>query len=484
MKKSVTKNFIYNLTYQILAILLPLITTPYISRVLGAENIGIYSYTLSIVTYFILFGSLGIALYGQREIAYVQEEKEQRSRVFFELLIFRIITMSISMVIFYFVFAFRNNDYSNYYFILLFEMIASTLDISWFFQGMEDFKKTVSRNMIIKIISIVCIFVFVKTKENLPLYFVIYVLSNLIGNLSLWLYLPKFIKKVKIKSLNIAKHIKPTLILFVPQIAIQIYIVLDKTMIGTIIIDKTETGFYDQAQKIVKMLLTLVTALGTVMLPRIANTFAKKDFDSIKKYMYKSFEFTLLISLPLIAGICACADMFVPKFFGDGYEKVALLMKIISPIILFIGLSSVIGQQYLLPTKKQKQYTISVVLGAIINFCLNMLLIPKYGALGASIGTVFAEFSVTFCQYMCVRKEFKFLRIMKAFVKYGIYSVIMYLTCMALSFIPLKDIYVLIIQASGGIIVYTCLLILFKDPLLDEVKTKLVKIVKKNSKAK
>lgn len=482
MKKSITKNFIYNMIYQILAIILPLITTPYISRVLGAENIGIYSYTLSIATYFVLFGSLGVALYGQREIAYVQDDKEKRSKVFYELLLFRIITMTISMVIFYFTFVFINNDYNNYYFILLFEMLASMLDISWFFQGMEDFKKTVSRNIIIKIISIICIFVFVKTEENLPLYFVIYVLSNLIGNLSLWLYIPKFVSKVKFRSINVLKHVKPTLILFIPQIAIQIYTVLDKTMIGTIIDDKAETGFYDQAQKIIKMLLTIVTAMGTVMLPRIANNFAKKDFDTIKRHIYKSFDIALVISLPMIAGICACSDIFVPKFFGEGYDKVIILMKIISPIVLLIGLSNVIGQQYLLPTKKQKPYTISVVLGAIINFGFNLFLIPKYGAVGASVGTIIAEFGVPLCQYIYVRKDFKFSKILKSFLRYGTYSIIMYFTCWGLSFIPLKDTYVLIIQAAGGMTVYALLLIIFKDPLFIELKNKVVGLFKKNVK--
>ena len=482
--KSITKNFIYNLTYQVLAIILPLITAPYVSRVLGAENLGVYSYTISIVTYFILFGSLGVALYGQREIAYVQDDKEKRSKVFYELFIFRIITMIISMLIFYFTFVFRNNDYNNYYFILIFEMVASVLDISWFFQGVEDFKKTVSRNLIIKIISIICILVFVKTKEDLPLYFVIYVSSNLIGNLSLWLYLPKFIKRIKVKSLNIVKHIKPTLVLFVPQIAIQIYTVLDKTMIGTLITDKTETGFYDQSQKIIKMLLTIVTAMGTVMIPRIASDFAKKDFDKIKKHIYKSFDVALLMSMPIIAGICACSNIFVPIFFGEGYERVSLLMKIISPVILFIGLSNVIGTQYLIPTKKQKQFTISVTLGAVINFCLNMILIPKYWAVGASIGTIIAEFAVTFCQYIYVRKEFRISKVLKSFIRYGIYSIVMYITCFGLSFIPLKDIYVLIIQMAGGIIVYALLLIIFKDPLFMELKNKVINLFKKKKSIK
>ena len=248
-KKTIIKNYIYNLIYQILVLILPLITTPYISRVLGAENIGIYSYTISIVTYFILFGSLGVALYGRRQIAYEQEKGKKYSKTFWEIFLLRIITMLISTIIFYCIFV-NGEKYQLYYKILLLELLANCFDISWFFQGLEEFKKTVTRNVIIKLISVICIFTFIKTHEDLPMYFVIYVLSTLIGNISLWFYLPKFLKKVRLKQLNLVKHIKPTIGLFIPQIAIQVYTVLDKTMIGFIISDKSEVGFYEQSQKI------------------------------------------------------------------------------------------------------------------------------------------------------------------------------------------------------------------------------------------
>lgn len=222
MKKSITKNYIYNLAYQILVIIIPIITTPYVSRVLGAESIGIYSYTLSIATYFILFGSLGIALYGQREIAYKQDNKKEYSKTFWEIVILRFITMSIATITFYFAFVFRKNEYSTYYGILLLELIGNAFEIGWFFQGLEDFKKTVTRNLVVKLISVISIFVFVKSKNDLAKYFVIYVLSTLLGNASLWLYLPKTLEQVKINELNIVKHIKPTISLFIPQVATQI----------------------------------------------------------------------------------------------------------------------------------------------------------------------------------------------------------------------------------------------------------------------
>lgn len=283
-KKSITRNYIYNVLYQVLIIIVPLITTPYLSRVLGAENIGIYSYTLSITTYFILFGSLGVAMYGQREIAYLQDKKYERSKTFFEILFMRFITLGIALVIFYFSFV-TTGDYSTYYKILILEIIANALDISWFFQGLEEFKKTVLRNSLVKIVSVVFIFILVKTKNNLIEYFIIYVLSNFLGNISLWLYLPKYIEKIKFKELKVLRHIKPTIGLFIPQVAIQIYTVLDKTMIGSIIEDKSEVGFYEQAQKIVKLLLAIATSLGTVMVPRMANTFAAGDTLSPDRFL-------------------------------------------------------------------------------------------------------------------------------------------------------------------------------------------------------
>lgn len=363
-KKSITKNYLYNLTYQILILILPLITTPYLSRVLGAEGIGIYSYTYTIVTYFVLFGSLGVALYGQREIAYAQDNKEKRKKVFFELVIFRFITIAIAVMIYYYFFI-RTGTYIVYYKILLFELIAAAFDISWFFQGLEDFKKTVTRNVLVRLISVALIFIMVKTQEDLITYMYIYSLADLLGNLSLWIYLPKYFRGIKIKNVNIFRQVPAIILLFIPQITNKLYDILDKTMLGNMIFDKTETGYYEQSQKVIRVLLTIVTSLGTVMIPRMANMFANKEKEKINYYMKKSFSFVFLLSFPMIFGIISISKAFVPIFFGPGYEKTAILISIISPIILLMGIANVIGTQYLLPTKRQKEYTISVAVRSI-----------------------------------------------------------------------------------------------------------------------
>lgn len=468
MKKSVKKNYIYNLIYQLIIIILPIITTPYLARTLGAESIGIYSYTISITTYFILLGSLGVAMYGQREISYALDDKKARTKVFVEILFFRIITMSISMIVFFFLFV-RSGEYSTYYKILLLELVATCFDISWFFQGMEEFKKTVTRNSFIKIISIICIFTFIKSPSDVNKYLIIYVLSTLIGNLSLWLYLPKYTQKIKIKDLNIVQHIRPTIALFIPQIAVQIYTVLDKTMIGSIISDKSEVGYYEQAQKIIKILLTIITSLGTVMVPRMASIFKQGEKEKLKEYMMKTFNFVWILSIPMIFGIINISKYFVPIFFGKGYDKVSILMNIISPIFLIIGMSTVIGTQYFIPTKRQKEFTISVTIGAIINIVLNSILIKEYASIGASIATVFAEIAVTSIQLFFIRKEIKIFDILKMSRNYILAGIIMFAVNIVLDkflLINLRDIINLIVQLVVGALIYVTVLMLLKDKFL------------------
>lgn len=464
-KASIAKNYMYNLIYQILVSIVPLITTPYLSRVLGAEKIGIYSYTISIVTYFILAGSLGTSTYGQREIAFVRDDANLRTKTFFEILIMKFCTLFLSMLIFYFSFAI-SGEYRIYYRILLFEIIGNMLDISWFFQGQEEFKKTVTRNMIVKVISVICIFLFIKSKEDLGKYLLIYVLSTVLGNLTLWFYLPKYLKKINLKGLNVWKHLKPTIALFIPQVAIKVYTVLDKTMIGTIVSDKSEVGFYEQSQKLISMLITVATGLGGVMAPRMANTFATGNKEKLKEYMINSFHFTLLISFPIMFGIISISSHFVPVFFGQGYDKVIVLMNIISPIILLVGLSNVTGTQYMVPTKRQTQYTISVVSGAIINFILNLILIRIGTSVGASIATVMAEMTVAGIQLYFLRKEFSMKLILKIAKNYGIASLIMFLVSYSGGMLINKDITAVIAQIIIGIITYFICLIILKDEFI------------------
>ena len=433
-KKSLAKNYVYNLIYEVLILILPLITTPYLSRVLGAEGIGIYGYTYSIVTYFILFGSLGVAMYGQREIAYAQDKPDARKKIFFEIVIFRFVTIFISTLCYAFFFT-RKGDYSLYYRILIFELIGAAFDISWFFQGIEEFKRTVTRNVLVRLGSVMLVFIFVKTKEDLAKFTLIYSVADCLGNLSLWLYLPKYLKGGKVKNINAFRHLPQIVLLFIPQIANQVYKILDTTMIGRIVSDKSETGFYEQAQKVIRLLLTVVTSLGVVMIPRMANTFASGDKKKIKEYLNLSFNFVFFLGFPLTFGIISVAKSFVPIFFGAGYDKVVLLLYIISPIILLMGIANVIGTQYLLPTKRQKEYTISVTIGVIVNFILNYILISLWQSVGACIATVLSQLVVDFVQYLHVKDDLDLKHLLKLALKYFMASLAMFIVCFGVKYI-------------------------------------------------
>lgn len=460
MNKSIKKNYIYNVICQVLLIFLSTIIAPYLSRVLGPSGVGTYSYTISVVTYFVLLGSLGISAYGQREIAYVQNDIKKRSKLFFELIIIKIITSFISMLLFYLFFV-RNSEYSCYYKILILEILASILDITWFYQGMELFKKNLYRNIIFKLISVILIFLFVKNKDDLNIYLIIYVLSNLIGNLSFWLDIKKYIEIPN--KLELFKHLKSVLIFFIPQLAIKLYTILNKVVMGNILNDMSEVGYYEQSEKIIRLLLTLITALGSVMMSRISNVYAKKDYDKMKNYLSKAFSFIFLIGLPMVFGIIAVSKNFAPIFFGEGYDKVPSLMNIMSIIIIFIGIGNVIGTQYLIPTKKEKEYIISVIMGAITNVIFNLLLIKTYKSYGASISTVLTELMVVSTQIYFVRKDFEIKKLFSKIYKYLISSIIMFIICILIDKLIISQLLSLIIQVIIGIIVYAISLIILKD---------------------
>ena len=481
-KRSLTQNYIYNLLYQILLIILPIAVTPYISRTLGANGVGIYSYTTSIVTYFIMLGTFGLNMYGQREIAKVQEDTEQRSKLFKELFLSKFITISIS-TLFYFIFFCINNEYSLYYRILLLELVAAILDISWFFQGMEDFKKVAIRNIFSKILSIVAIFIFVKKPEDIWIYLLLYGLSIFIGNISMFWDIKKYV--IKVKKINILKHLKPMFLLLIPQIAVQIYTVLDKTMLGMILNDMNEVGYYEQAQKIVKLSLSLVTTFGAVMLPRISHIYASGNTKLLKENIFRSFRFVWFLATPIAVGIFILSDQFVPWFFGSEFLEVASLLKILSIMVVIISLSNVLGHQFLVATSQQNKYTIAVSASAVLNVILNIILIPFTGAIGACIASVAAELTGFLLQCFFVRKTFSLKNIFSNSTLYifsaGIMGIIVWLY---LNYFNSATIYCTFIAIIIGVCSYTLYLFIFQDEFLKLFLEKLkfhFKKEKKNS---
>ena len=475
-KKSVKINYFYNLIYNLLTLLLPLLTTPYLSRVLGVENIGIYGFTNSIVTYFVLFGCLGTTLYGQREIAYVQDDKEKQSKVFYEIFFVKLISMFISILLYGFSFC-LDGTLSLYYQILLIYLVANVFDISWYLQGIEEFDKTVIRNLIVKVLSIILIFVLVKKPDDLWIYFTIFAGSELLGNITMWIYVPKYLNKPNFKKLNLKKHLKPILMLFIPQIAIKVYTVLDKTMIGVISGNMNDVGFYEQGQNIVRALIVIITAYGTVMASRIAYTYKNSDKKETIKYLKSSFRFSWLLGIPLMLGTIAVADKLVPWFFGDGYAPVSNIIKFTSPLIIAIGLNNVLGMQYLVPIGRQKDFTTAVVIGALSNFVLNNILIRLFGTIGAVIASVLAETIILIYELYVTRKEFNWLMIFNGIFKYLIAGIIMFIVIYNIELhlgVSLLNTFIVFII---GVITYFIMLLLLRDSyILDNLNILLKKV--------
>ena len=470
MAKSIKRNYIYNLVQQILMLLTPLITTPYISRVIGAEGIGTYSYAASVVSYFTLFAALGTANYGQREISYCQEDRRRRSEVFWNNELLCIITTLICLCL-YVIFCLFLHENKIIFLILSLSVIDVCLNVSWLLTGMEEFGKVVLRNIIIKIFSISFIFIFVRTKNDLIIYVLGLTLVNVLSDLSLWSFIPKFVDKPKLKELKPFKQIKIVLSMFIPTIAISIYTVLDKTMIGVITKSSAENGFYEQAIKISKIALTVVTSLGTVMIPRIGYHFEKKENEHVRQYMYRSYRFVGLLGIPMYLGLIAISSNFVPWFFGNGFEEVVPLLKILGFLILAIGVNNVTGMQYLIPTKRQNTFTITVLIGAAVNFIANIILIPFKGAIGAAFASVLAESIIAVIQLWIVRKELLIIIILRDSVKYIISGAFMFSWLIFIKrYLSPSILNTIILFLNGGFVYFISLLLLRDSFCIESVK--------------
>ena len=467
MAKSIKRNYIYNLIQQILSLLTPLITTPYISRVIGAEGIGSYSYASSIVAYFALFAALGTASYGQREISYCQDDRERRTEVFWNNELLCIIS-TLTCLILYAVFCLFQKENRIVFIILSLSVLDVCLNVSWLLTGMEEFGKIVLRNIVIKIISISFIFIFVRTKDDFVVYVLGLTLVSVVSNLSLWPFVSKFVGKPKLKALKPFANIKTVFSLFIPTIAISIYTVLDKTMIGIITKDAAENGFYEQAIKISRIALMVVTSLGTVMVPRIGHHFEKHENEIVRQYMYRSYRFVGLIGVPMCLGLLSVSSNFVPWFFGKGFEKVVPLIGILGFLLIAIGVNNVTGVQYLIPTKRQNTFTKTVLIGATVNFIANICLIPIFGAIGAAFASVLAETVIALVQLVIVRNELSSFVIIKDSIKYIISGLVMLCVLYFVGKNLVPSIVNTIILVLCGVGVYLISLLIFRDSFFIE----------------
>lgn len=451
------KNFIYNILYQILILFLPLITIPYVSRILGANGIGIYSYTYSIAYYFMIIAMLGLNNYGNRTIAKIRDNKEELSKEFWSIYLLQVI-ISVLMVILYILYVLIfESQYKIIAIIQIMYVISSVFDINWFFFGMEKFKLTITRNIVIKLISLVLIFVLIKTPEDLWKYVAILAASTMFSNIILFSFIRKYVRFVKISLKDIKKHLKPSIILFLPVIAVSIYKIMDKIMLG-LLSNVTEVGYYENAEKMTQVPLSIITALGTVMLPRVSNMLSNKKEDEVKKILEKTMPLIMFLTFPMVLGIIAISNDFAIVFFGEEFKKSGYLIQLLSITVVFLAWGNVIRTQYLIPKEKDREYIISAFLGAIVNFITNLIFIPRFSSLGACIGTIMAEFVVMFYQTYVLRKELNIKKYLKDSSTFLIKSLIMFIIVILIGKIIEDNKFIrIIVQVSVGILIYIIL---------------------------
>ena len=469
MKKSkVSVNYIYNVLYQILTFITPVITAPILTRTLGADNIGIYDYTYSIVNWFILFGMLGVSLYGNKEIAKVAatNNKEKISKVFSQIFTTQLCTVFLSFILFLVIFGFTNFEYKDVYLFQSILIFASAFEISWLYVGLENFKRVALRNFVIKIVTVLGIVFLIRKPDDLILYVVLIGITNLIGYLSLFTNIKDIVHYVRPTFKEMIGHIKGSIVLFIPQIATSVYSIFSKTLLGMIYPSIDEVGFYNYAYKLVTMVLYLITTIGTVMLPHVVSTIASGNEKKANEMTNQTLKIALCLSFPLAIGFAVVAPYFIPWFLTEEFTKTGYMISILAPIIVFISVTNVFGTQYLIPFDKVKQYTISIICGSIINVISNLILIPKLGGYGAAISAVITEFSVLIVQYIFVHKLFNFDGILSKTIKYFISALIMGAFIFLIGHYMGIGLLTNIIQFVAGVIIYLIILFTTKDDIL------------------
>jgi O-antigen/teichoic acid export membrane protein len=473
----IVENYIYNTLYQILILITPFITLPYVTRIFSPLDLGINSYTVSIVNYFMFFGTLGMALYGNREIAYVRDDETKLRETFWALLLIQLLGSFATLIIYYFIVLIYVSENEIIYIIQGVNILSIMLDISWLFMGLEEFKKISLRNTIVKVIGVISVFLLVKSSKDLLIYIALNVFTNVSVSLIMWFSIPQRIRKIKINILTIRRNLKQLVVLFIPQIFIQVYALLDRVLVG-LLSTMDQVSFYDYSQKIIRIILALITSLGVVFISRISNMSGNGKIDDIKLVIEKEFEIIAYVASPIAFGLMATSNNLIPLIFGENYSYIAELTSFSSVIVIAVSLANVIGVQYLVGTKQENKYSVAIVVSAIVDFAINIILIGKIGAAGAVVAVVVAEFVGIIIQLVLVRKQLPIVKMLRKVIKYFLGAVTMFAIIIPIGILISNKIISILIQILIGSIVYISIMCLSKDETQKQILEGVIKIFK------
>ena len=461
MNSKLKINILYQILFQVFKIIIPFITTPIISRNLGVSNTGIYSYCHSIVQVFMFFSMLGISTYGTRVIAKDYLDKKKMEQDFWDIYLIEFISSIISIIAYIIFMLIFNKQYFIYAMIFVVELIGSLLDINWFYFGLEEFKMTAIRSMILRIVSCILIIIFVRKPADLVNYCLITSLETFFCNIILWGKLKKFVGKPKFVYTNLKEHIKPILMLFIPVISATIFKYIDKIMLGFFgLIDAV--GLYEYIDKINNIPIAFILAFGTTLMPFICKIIKSGNIKKSKKYLDISMKVIMFLSIGFAFGLLFIANDFIPIFLGENYKIIVPFFNISVFSIATFAWRDTIKSQYLIPNGLEKINVFSMMIGAFVNIIFNFFLIPYLGLTGALVATVFSELATCSIQSYFIKNQISIVKYLVYTLCFSISGIIMYNSKILIP--SFNNIIIIIIYKIifGGIVYTVSSLILLK----------------------
>ena len=456
--------------------LFPLITFPYVCRVIEADGIGQINFFQSIISYISLFTCLGIPMYAIREIARDRSDVVQMNRTAMEILLLHSMLTLVGYAIVAILCLTVPQIQVNIplFLILSLTIFFTAIGCEWFYQGIEDFKYITIRGLIIKTVSVVLLFIFVKSKTDLLYYGCYTVFGVLGGNIFNFFRLRKYIHRENIifSELHIKRHVKPVLKVFSFSVVTSIYLQLNTVLLG-FLKNALAVGYFAAATKVMQMLLTMSACLGSVMMPRASHLIAENKEDEFNRLIQKSYDFTLAIALPMTIGLIFCAPSLITALCGVKFEHSILPSQIIAPIILMVAISNVFGIQVLFPKGKINIVTLCCGIGAVADLLLNLCLIPFFSYIGTSIAYLGAEVATTVSMYFIGRKYIPIIYFKKSYLTYALGCIVMAFALYGLSLLQLPTLTILLLQGCCGVLAYFIILCICKDEMIVQILSKI-----------
>ena len=459
--RQLKKNFLYNTIYQLVVFLYPILLSPYLSRVLGPAGVGEYNYTNTIASYFGMVCLLGIVTYGNRECAVCRSDKTQLSKTFWSIYAVQLMAFVVALLSYSIYFLAFSGEYRALFAIQFILVFSSVLDITWFFYGLEQFQNIVIRNVVWRICTMTSVFIFVKTPEDVWKYCLCSAVAGMIANISMWPYAARYIEKVKIQTSDIIKHIKPALYLFIPVLGINIYAGVDKLMLESMV-GVESVGFYANAEGLCKFPYGIVTALSTVILPRISHMSSTQRIEKGNKIYQQAFEktiqVTMFLAFPICMGIAAIAPEMVPWYYTTSFMPCIRLIQQLSVLVLFAAWTNAIQSHYIVPLNMDRVLIRSSMIALFLNIVVNYVLIRRYGVYGAAYGTVITEIVVLIYKTWSVRSFVDCWPAVKKMIPCVLASAAMYVAVRWVGDrLQVPTVKTTVIEIASGMLCYACI---------------------------